>query len=101
MDSINMIDVVTIINDVYWSGPGLSPRAATLKTKYPEFINEYPLLYQMIIKPRFNIELFNDIIAMKRNTEKKRKKNRDCDIENIPEIKAMFERQLTKVDYIN
>ena len=94
------MDVVSIINDVYSAGPGLTPRIVMLKDKYPDFAKTYPLLTKMISKPRFNIDLFN-IVMTKRC--KRNKRSRDVfedDIESIPEIKAMFERQLTKIDYI-
>lgn len=96
------MDPVTIVNEVYFAGPGLDYRIATLNANYPLFAEHYPLLAEMISTPRFNIDRFNIVTKnMVQTKTQHKKRTRDdyvkCEqIERLPEIQQMFKCQKCK-----
>ena len=92
------MNAVYIVNNVYNNCP-LSERKELLEKEFPEFVQTYPVLAEMICKPRFNIYEFNRVLLD--NTNKKRKRViYDEDIESVPEIINMFTSQRQKEEYL-
>jgi hypothetical protein len=105
MSSVNIYEIQSIINDIYNNAMGIIDRTEYIQSKYPKFMNEYPVVCKMVCMPRFNIEKFNNLIAKittdKEKVCKKRKFDtyEESNAQIIDSIYAMYLEQCNKKEY--
>ena len=57
----NTHELIDIVYDIYHSTTDFEERRKLYKEKYPEFVNNYSHIFEMLCKPRFNFDKFIDI----------------------------------------
>lgn len=70
--------LLTIVYDIYCSTTDYDERRNYYKNKYPEFVNTYSYVFEMLCKPRFNFDKFIEITYNLSNSYNKRKRNDDA-----------------------
>ena len=106
----NMHKLMDIVYDIYHSTTDFEERRKLYKEKYPEFVNNYSHIFEMLCKPRFNFDKFIEITYNLSNGKSKKRKrcSEEADEEKsyltpdilIPKLKDMFHQQEIAVEYI-
>ena len=65
--------LINIVYDIYRSTTDYEERRKYYMEKYPEFVNTYSKLFEMLCKPRFNFDKFIEITYNLSVSNKKRK----------------------------
>jgi len=63
MASIAVATIKDIVYEIYSHEPGYEDKKAIFSDKYPDFVAAYPTLFEMVCLPRFNIDMFDEIIS--------------------------------------
>ena len=66
--------LIDIVYDIYRSTTDYDERRKYCIVKYPEFVNEYTYIFEMLCKPRFNFDKFLEITYNLSTHSNKRKK---------------------------
>ena len=74
METTSYTTLLNIVNEIYNSTTDYDERRVYYKAKYPEFVENYEYIFDMLCKPRFNLNKFVNII----NNINKNKKRKSC-----------------------
>ena len=90
-------DISRIINEIYMSRCDHSERKTMFAEKYPQFMKDHPILFDMVCMPRCDIDNIYELLS-------KRKKRTWSQVNgntsyNEHKLHDMYKKQLSKVEY--
>ena len=99
--AMNAYDIESIVNDIYTSPSGYSERKSTFTEKYPEFVHDHPILFEMVCLPRFNMDTFMKIYSIHGQMQrKKRTLNEMHGVHyNMNQLHEAYKKQISKDEY--
>lgn len=79
MAHLRIEEISEIMYDIYQNPMEYTERKNTFSTKYPQFAASYPVLFDMVCLPRFNIDKFLDLNLLHEVQQEPtcKKRNRD------------------------
>ena len=90
-------DISHIINEIYTSPCDYSDRKTTFAEKYPQFVKDHPILFEMVCTPRFDIDNITELLS-KRKKRTWSEAHGDTSY-NEHKLHDMYKKQLSKVEY--
>ena len=94
MAHLRMEKISEIVYDIYQNPMEYSERRTTFSRKYPHFAASYPVLFDMVCLPRFNIDKFLDLNLLHEVHQVQIQQPPTCRKRNRDDSNYTFERRL-------